>query len=281
MFDCSVIIPVYNRSEQVRRAIESVRQQTVAPREIIVVDDGSTDGVADAVRSEHPEVKILTWFDNRGVSAARNRGMAESQGQWIAFLDSDDVWLPSKLQVQSEWLESHSDLSICHCDEIWIRNEVRVNPGKRHKKRGGWIYEYCLPLCVISPSAVLIHRRVFSQVGVFDESLPVCEDYDLWLRMTCLFEVGYVNRPLLIKYGGHSDQLSKAYMGMDRFRIAALEKMLINPILTSEQRLKTISMLTEKITIYLTGARKRDRQSEVEKYEKLLECYSSELLELV
>ncbi len=279
MFDCATVIPVYNRKQQLPRAIESVLNQTVPPREIIVVDDGSTDGVAGLVRLKYPEVRILSQ-SNKGVSAARNLGITESQSEWISFLDSDDEWLPSKLERQRQCLHLHPDIHICHCDEIWYRNQIRVNPGKRHKKRGGWIYHHCLPLCVISPSAVMINRTVFQQVGMFDESLPVCEDYDLWLRITCRFEVGYVDQPLLIKYGGHADQLSKAYRAMDRFRIMALKKILAQPLLSAAQRVGTLETIIEKISIYLNGAQKRNRVAEVEKYQQLLESYTVELLGL-
>ncbi len=243
------------------------------------MDDGSTDGTSEFVKSKFPDVKVVTQA-NQGVSAARNRGITEAKGEWVAFLDSDDEWFPSKLEMQSNWLKSHPDIKICHCDEIWIRNQVRVNPGKRHKKRGGWIYLHCLPLCVISPSAVVINREVFDDVGMFDEHLPVCEDYDLWLRITQWFEVGYVDQQLLVKYGGHSDQLSKAYAGMDRFRITALVKSLEQGVLTSAQRKSTIETLIHKTEIYLNGARKRRKRAEVNDLETLLERSRAELREL-
>ena len=276
MFDCSVVIPVYNRRELIERAIGSVLLQTVAPREIIVVDDGSEDGTSDFVRSRFPRVKVLTQ-QRSGVSAARNFGIVESQGEWIAFLDSDDEWLPAKIQMQEQWLQNNPEIRVCHCDEIWIRKGVRINPKIRHKKHGGWIFHHCLPLCVISPSAVVIHRDVFKEVGTFDESLPVCEDYDLWLRMTHRFEVGYIDQPLLKKYGGHDDQLSKTYVAMDRFRIRALVKILENCTLKSEERRQTLETLVEKLDIYINGARKRNKHIEIANHEALLTRYVEEL----
>ncbi len=279
MFDCSAVIPAYNRKDRIQPTIESVLNQSVLPREIIVVDDGSTDGTSEFIKSTFPDVKVVTQA-NQGVSAARNRGIMEAKGEWVAFLDSDDEWLPSKLEIQSSWLRNHPDIKICHCDEIWIRNQVRVNPGKRHKKQGGWIYLNCLPLCVISPSAVVINQEIFDEVGVFDECLPACEDYELWLRITPKFEVGYVDRQLLVKHGGHSDQLSKAYAGMDRFRITALVKSLEQGVLSSAQRKSTIETLINKTEIYLKGARKRGKLFEVNDLETLLERYKAELSEL-
>jgi len=260
---------------RIQRAIESVLNQSVPPREVIVVNDGSTDGVEALVQSRYPAVSLLSQ-PNRGVSAARNLGIRTSQAEWIAFLDSDDEWLSTKLAMQSQWLQMHPDIRICHCDEIWMRNLQRVNPKRRHRKQGGWIYLNCLPLCVISPSAVLIHRSVFDTVGTFDESLPACEDYDLWLRVTHRFKVGYVDQPLLIKYGGHQDQLSKAFVAMDRFRITALTKCLEQASLSPEQRIKTLEMLISKVKVYLNGAKKRQKVGEVNRYQAMLKHYQAQ-----
>lgn len=276
MFDCTVVIPVYNRRELVERALKSVFQQTIPLREIIVVDDGSVDGTPEFVRSNFSRVKVLTQKQS-GVSAARNLGIANSQGEWIGFLDSDDEWLPSKIEKQAEWLYNNPDIQVCHCDELWFRNGIRINPKKRHTKQGGWIYPRCLPLCVISPSAVVIHRDVFKEVGTFDETLPVCEDYDLWLRITHKYKIGYLDQPLLVKYGGHDDQLSKAYPAMDRFRIAALVKMLDQQNLPFEYRKQTLETLVEKLEIYLNGARKRYKRVEIADHEALLTRYGEEL----
>ena len=110
----------------------------------------------------------------------------------------------------------------------------------KHAKAGGWIYTHCLPLCAISPSAVLIHRSIFDCVGLFNEQLPACEDYDLWLRICARFPVHFIPEPLIIKYGGHDDQLSRRYWGMDRFRIQALEDILASGVLTEEHRQATL-----------------------------------------
>lgn len=276
MFDCSVVIPVYNRRELIERSIESVLRQTVSPCEIIVVDDGSNDGTHDFVKSRFSSVKALAQ-QRSGVSAARNLGIAESQGKWIAFLDSDDEWHPAKIEKQAQWLNENPHVRVCHCDEIWVRNGVRINPKQRHRKQGGWIYRHCLPLCVISPSAVVIHQDVFKEVGVFDETLPVCEDYDLWLRITHKYEVGYLEQRLLQKYGGHADQLSRTYTAMDRYRIRALVKILENCTLSLEDRKLTLETLVSKLDIYLNGARKRSKHTEIAQHEAILSRIDEEL----
>ena len=280
MIDFSVVVPVYNRGELVRRALDSVLSQTFLPREVIVVDDGSTDSTAQKLRSEYSTSVTVISQEHAGVSRARNKGISACSQEWIAFLDSDDEWCPEKLEKQAEFLIKNSEYQICHCDEIWIRRKVRVNPKKYHAKSGGWIFPKCLPLCVISPSAVVINQSVFSDVGTFDEQLPVCEDYDLWLRIAARFPVGFVDKQLVIKHGGHEDQLSQVYPAMDRFRIAALLKLLDADMLCSGYRKLTIQTLLEKLTIYSTGTRKRGRQSEAAYYNGLHRQYQGELKDL-
>lgn len=261
----SVVIPTYNRESVLPRALDSVLAQTHPATEIVVVDDGSTDGTATCVEEEYPEVRVLTQ-ENRGVSAARNRGIESSSGEWIALLDSDDEWAAEKLERQVTQLTAHPDVLVCHTDEIWIRHHRRVNPKRRHAKYGGWIFPYCLPLCAMSPSSVLIHRSVLDDVGLFDEEMPACEDYDLWLRICCRYPVLYVDEPLVIKYGGHPDQLSRRVWGLDRFRIRALEKILEAGVLGPEDRQAVLEILLEKIDIFVGGAEKRDKWDVAESY---------------
>lgn len=261
----SVIIPTQDRRDVLCRALESVYAQTLPPREVIVVDDGSTDGTSEIVRHRFPGVVLLHQAPS-GVSAARNHGIAYSSEEWIALLDSDDEWLPTKLERQRAALAEEPGAVICHTDEIWVRRGVRVNPKKKHAKFGGHIFERCLPLCCLSPSSILMHRSVFEDIGMFDEMLPVCEDYDLWLRVTARYPVVFVNEPLLVKYGGHDDQLSRRYWGMDRFRILAIEKILASNDLSPSQRRAARSALEDKVRVYEAGARKRGKLREAREY---------------
>ncbi len=268
--DISVIIPAFNRAHTLPKALDSVLSQTLKPREIIVVDDGSTDET-NAVLANYPGLCIISQ-DNRGVSAARNMGIKKAGGEWLAFLDSDDEWLKEKLEKQWDAI-CIDDKLICHTEEIWIRNGQRVNPMKKHKKFGGIIYERCLPLCVISPSSVMIHRSVFEDVGVFDESLEVCEDYDLWLRICAKYSVLFIDEPLIVKYGGHEDQLSRKYWGMDRFRVKALEKMMSFGALNDEDEKATVNMILQKCGIIINGMKKRGNNDEAEKWQSKIEKY--------
>jgi glycosyltransferase involved in cell wall biosynthesis len=261
----SVVIPTYNRRRLLPRALASVQAQSLAPREVVVVDDGSTDGTSEMLADDFPWVTVLQQRQC-GVSAARNRGIEQCTADWIAFLDSDDEWRPRKLERQQAALGDQPETLMCHTDEIWMCSGVRVNPKKKHAKRGGSIFEHCLPLCCISPSSALVHRSVFGEVGLFDVSLPACEDYDLWLRITCRYPVLYVDEPLVVKHGGHADQLSRRHWGMDRFRIHALEKILADDVLSPRQRAAARSTLAAKIRVYGTGAAKRGKRAEAERY---------------
>lgn len=264
----SVIIPTWNRRALLARAIDSVLAQTAVPDEIIVVDDGSTDGTERFVRARYPFVRFLRQ-SNAGVSAARNAGLDQAGGEWIALLDSDDEWLPDKLRSQHKLLALRADLKVCHTEEIWVRNGVRVNPMRKHAKPEGNIFLHCLPLCCVSPSSVVLHRSVIDRVGVFDERLPACEDYDMWLRVFSRFEAGLVSEPMLNKFGGHDDQLSRRHWGMDRFRVQALDKLLRAGELDDAYRPQVIAALKQKCAILIGGAEKRRHLEEADRYRTL------------
>lgn len=273
--DITVIIPAFNRASVLERALDSALNQQAPPGEVIVVDDGSTDATARLVQERYPQCRYLHQ-PNRGVSAARNRGIRAAGGSWIALLDSDDAWLPTKLSAQLERLGRQPELHICHTEEIWIRNGKRVNAMRKHAKQGGWIYRRCLPRCVISPSSVLLHRSVFETVGEFDETLPACEDYDLWLRVCARMPTAFVEQPQIVKYGGHEDQLSRRYWGMDRFRIRALERALAEAPLNAADRQATAQTLVEKAQILAQGAEKRGKVEEAAHYHALARLYGAE-----
>ena len=265
MSKVSVIIPTYNRGEVVLRALRSVFAQDHAVDQVIVVDDGSTDDTIERVERNFPGVELIVQT-NHGVSHARNRGIERARNEWLAFLDSDDEWLPGKITAQLAAIMSDGISRVCHSDEIWVRNGRRVNPMNKHRKYGGDIFLHCLPRCVMSPSSVVLHRSVVEELGGFDETLPVCEDYDLWLRIACQTTVLYVPEKLLIKYGGHEDQLSRSSWGMDRYRIQALEKLLLSEVLSETQSQKAIAEMLRKIEIYVAGAGRRHRWQEVQRY---------------
>jgi glycosyltransferase involved in cell wall biosynthesis len=262
MPEVSVIIPTYNRSQKVARAIQSVLDQSFRDLEIIVVDDGSTDDTNQRLDRFGFSIKYIRQSVNRGVSAARNRGIKSSCAPWIAFLDSDDYWLKGKLDVQMDFVHGNPGTVACQTEEIWIRRGRRVNPKRRHRKPSGDIFEQSLKLCLVSPSSVIIRRTVFDEVGLFDETLRAAEDYDLWLRISCRHPVYLIDRGLVVKEGGHTDQLSQRFGGMDRFRIRAIINLVNSGVLSSDQRGAALQELSVKCEIFGNGCIKRGRRED-------------------
>ena len=269
--EVSVILPTCNRGWILKEAIDSVLAQDFRDFELIVVDDGSTDNTPQILDSYHQDLMVVRQ-PNRGVSAARNRGIAAAGGGLIAFLDSDDLWLPRKLSSQVVFFNSNPEAVINQTEEIWIRNGVRVNPKTRHLKPSGMIFEPSLALCLVSPSAVMMKRSLFDEVGLFDEDLPACEDYDLWLRISWRYPVHLIETPLIIKRGGHADQLSKA-PGLDKFRIQALKNIIESGHLEAESYQAAVRALQEKCAIFAGGCRKRGKDAEADYFEELADHY--------
>ena len=272
-YKISVVIPTLNRINTLQRALDSVINQTYKPAEIIVVDNGSRDGTLKFLREQYPKITILT--ENKiGVSSARNKGIKKSINQWIALLDSDDAWHPRKLEIQTSMLDSTlKEYNLIHTDEVWFRNNKHINQMKKHKKQGGYIFERCLSLCCISPSSVLFKKNILDKVGLFDESLPVCEDYDMWLKICSSEEVLFAQDKLTYKYGGHKDQLSKSYWGMVRFRIKSIENIIKNFDLTYKQKKQAKKDLIKKLKIIINGAFKRNNLSIVNEFSTKLEYW--------
>jgi len=274
----SVIIPTFNRIDLLKRAIDSVLNQSIKPYDIIVVDDGSIDGTSDMIQQKYKSIKLIQQ-KNSGVSAARNNGIKNAQGDWIALLDSDDEWKKNKLEEQVNKLTDNPKYDFCHTNEIWIRNGIRVNQKKRHKKYGGFIFDKCLDICRISPSSVLFNKNIFNHVGWFNDKLPICEDYDLWLRITAEFEILFIDKPLIVKYGGHSDQLSHSVEAIESFRIKALESLLENSDLSKINRVHAVEMIIKKLNIYLNGLVKRKKHDEAKKVTEKIKFWNKDMFE--
>lgn len=272
----SAVIPTHNRLHLLRRALYSVQAQTLPPLETIVIDDGSTDRSHESLATEFPNVQWIRQ-SNHGVSHARNQGIKQAKGEWIALLDSDDTWHPSKLEEQNQFLQQNLGLLFCHTDEAWIRRGKSVSHPAYLNKSNQDIFLKSLARCIICPSSVVIHQKIFEKIGFFDEELPVCEDYDLWLRLVLQYEIGYLDRKLVTKHGGHSDQLSTTYWGMDRFRVQSLQKLLDNPNLKSSLIPLIFQTLIQKLDILNKGFSKRDKQLEAKEFNQLKQFYSHQL----
>jgi glycosyltransferase involved in cell wall biosynthesis len=261
----SVIIPTHNRSSTLRRALDSVFLQTFRDFEVIVVDDGSIDNTK-SICDEYE----LTYIhqENQGVSSARNRGVLASKGEWISFLDSDDRWHANKLQKQFDFIKDSSH-SFVHSNEVWIRNGVRVNPHKKHKKGGGDQFVANLNHCVISPSTVILKKDLFEYFDGFDESYPVCEDYDLWLKIISTQEIGFIEDPLVDKFGGHEDQLSTRYFAMDYYRIKSLYWIFKNRNLSQDKENALLETSIKKCKVLIQGYKKHNNLNNLAEIESI------------
>ncbi|TGM00595.1 glycosyltransferase family 2 protein [Leptospira barantonii] len=263
----SAIIPTFNREVKVLRAIRTVLAQTLSPLEIIVVDDGSTDDTISKIKEEFPDaiagglISILP-LEHKGVSHARNRGVEQARGEWIAFLDSDDEWLPEKLERQWDFICKNSNVKILQSQEVWIRNGKRVNPPSYLAKKNGEIFEQSLEFCSVTPSSVVLKKELYQETGGMDEELPACEDYDLWLRITSRVPVSLLEERLLIRYGGHEDQLSFQHPVMDRFRIYSILKLLNSHLPNETQRSLSQKILFIKWNVLRQGKVKRHSWNE-------------------
>jgi glycosyltransferase involved in cell wall biosynthesis len=266
----SVIITTYNRKSFLKAAVLSVLVQDYKDKEVIIVDDGSTD---DSLKELEGLPVQYIWKENGGISSARNKGIEVARGDYIAFLDVDDLWKKKKLSTQMAMMHEEG-YEISYTDEIWIRNGKHLNQKTIHKKYSGSIFEKCLPLCIISPSSVLMKRSVIDVAGLFDETMSVCEDYDMWLRVTARYSVLFVEKPLIVKQGGHEDQLSKQYPAMDRFRIQSIARILESDVLNETMRNAAIRELEKKCRIYILGAIKRGKTEEAEYYSNIISRYN-------
>jgi glycosyltransferase involved in cell wall biosynthesis len=275
----SVVIPTFNRAYWVGEAIQSVLAQAYPRLELIVIDDGSDDHTHDVVQGFGPTLTYL-WQEHRGVSAARNRGVEASHGDLLAFLDSDDLWLPEKVAAQASLLQQQPQLQACYTDEVWIRRGVRVNPKRIHQKVDGWLFLQSLPRCIISPSSIMLRRSLWDRLGGFDEGLPACEDYDLWLRLTVVVPVALLPQRLIVKRGGHADQLSRCIPMLDQYRIMALDK-LLRTSLTVPQRQAVLQQLVQKCGIMAQGAHKRGHDARAACYQARAQRYRQQLVSLV
>ncbi|PIV19327.1 MAG: glycosyl transferase [Elusimicrobia bacterium CG03_land_8_20_14_0_80_50_18] len=266
----SVIITTYNRKDFAAEAVESVRKQTCSDYELIIVDDGSTDGSREILG---PKADKYIFQKNAGVSAARNAGFTASSGKYICFLDSDDLWMKDKLDVQIDFMEKNPSMPLCYTGEKWLKCGSHKNQKKHHSKRGGDIFVKCLEMCIISPSSAMIRRETLERLK-FDEKLPVCEDYDMWLRISSEHNIAYIDRELIIKRGGHPGQLSESEPAMDRFRIYSIIKALKSGLSPEREKLAKAE-LRRKCAIVRSGALKRFKPWLWAKYGLISKFYGS------
>lgn len=270
----SVIIPSHNRRDFLECALESVFKQSFKNLEVIVVDDASSDDTQGMLQQmTDPRLITIKNSKNAGVSYSRNKGIEASRGDYIAFLDSDDQWQKRKLEKQIAFLESFPHFDLVHCNEKWIRNGSHLNQKKIHRKEGGDLFKRSLSLCLIAPSAVVMKRQLLDEIGGFRESYPVCEDYEMWLRITSQREVGFIEDILVIKHGGHQDQLSMRFKAMDYWRVKAMDEVFQSNRLNKQQKSDLTEVLVKKALVLKAGYQKYPNARDLAYIESLLQKY--------
>jgi glycosyltransferase involved in cell wall biosynthesis len=275
----SVVIPNWNRRDLLPEAVRSVLLQSFGDFELIVADDGSTDGSLQALGplSADPRLRIITPPRSGMPGAVRNRGVEAARGRLVAFLDSDDIWLPGKLRAQLELMESLPGCRLVHGREVWLRGEKIVSQkGQRHG-RSGDVFADALEKCMIGPSTVLMEKSLFEESGGFREDMEIAEDYELWLRITDRHPVGYLQEPCIVKRAGEWGQLSEKYGQIEKFRIEGLLKLVESRTFAEPlHRRMAEAVLARKCSIYAAGCRKRGRSAEAERFESIAEKYRAE-----
>lgn len=215
----SVIIPVYNRAFLIRRALQSVLNQTYRDFEIIVVNDGSTDNLEDTVKSfKDDRIRYFQHNKNRGAPAARNTGIRAAKGEYIAFQDSDDEWLPEKLEKQIIAFENAKPAVGVVYSGFWlIKNDKRTYmPTKETLQKEGNIHNELLKGNFVSGVSAIVRRNCFEKTGMFDENVPRLQDWELFIRLSKHYEFKYINQPLVLAYStsesisGKNDNIPKA-----------------------------------------------------------------------
>lgn len=302
----SVVIPAYNRADMTLEALWSVLVQSRPPRELIVVDDGSTDDTVDRVERAatlvaaagvRTVVEVVRLSHCGRPGAVRNRGVDRAGGDWIAFLDSDDLWASTKLE-ESLAAAGDTGRDLVHTRELWLRNGREISQRSMTHAREGDIFADALVKCIVGPSTVVLRRGLFVEAGGFREDLEVAEDYELWLRILRDRSVAYVDAPLTVKRAGHGDQLSERYGRIEEFRIAALLPLVESgffrggPAAASGPTHRSSSAdaiaaeaspparqalaeaeLARKCRVFAAGAEKRGRMEEAARYRRIARSY--------
>lgn len=279
----SVIIPTFNRALLLGRAVESVLRQTVQCSELIIVDDGSTDDTLLLLEKLSNQAKCSVKVcsrENRGPAAARNLAITRAKFPFVAFLDSDDHWHRRKLEIQYQSMLHNPGYLISHTREKWLRRGQHLNQKLKHIPRHGHIFDHCLQLCAVGMSTVMAKKELFDRVGLFDENLPCCEDYDLWLRTSARYPFLLVEQALTVKEGGREDQLSVQHRkGMDKFRIYSIQKLLDDAGVTEQIYRMALIEFKKKVTIYSNGCLKRGKGDLGRSYLELLTVYEQMAIE--
>jgi glycosyltransferase involved in cell wall biosynthesis len=249
----SVIIPTYNHAQFVTQAVDSVLAQTYPNVEVVVVDDGSTDQTRDLLSRYEGQINYI-YQENKGLSAARNTGILAAHGDYLLFLDADDLVPPNKLELQVPYLESRSDFGLVYSGWQYINEDgTQVLGEARPKKQGQLLKDLLRGTFFCIPGAALIRRECFERVGLFDEALRAEEDTDMWVRLARAgYAFGYVDQ-CLFQYRIRQDSMSAQAFNQVQNLFARLDKFFADPDLSDD--IKVLETEVYSISHYTAAAR--------------------------
>lgn len=307
MVGVTVVVPTCNRKDFVTQALHSVFSQNYRNFEIVVVDDGSTDGTAaHLLRTFGAEARAVElvarrnpaaltpfyhtfthqgllvryeYHQNRGLGAARNRGIRHARGSYIAFLEAEDIWEPGHLRSQIDFLEGHRGACIARVGERPAKEGPRSRRARRGEVASGNLFAQALEQAPAGISCAVVHRSCFAECGEFDENMPACEDYDLWLRLTARFPVYYVEGPEVTRRAPRPDGSPHAWTS-DRFRVYSLEKSFQSGQLDSEQRFLVSQALVRRCERLVEGYRRQKSEERANFYERKRRRFGQEVRKL-
>lgn len=221
----SIVIPTYNHEQYLARAIKSVLKQTHKNAEIIICDDGSSDNTKEVIKKFKHHKKIRYYYQsNQGLASTRNLGIKKAKGEFIAFLDSDDYWLPKKIEKQLKIFTKNKQIGLVYCFHYWVSEAGKIT-GKKKKNYRGDIWQDLLQgnLIVGSGSAAVVKKECFDKIGLFDESLKSCEDWDMWLRIARVYQID-LTPELLVKITQHPHKIKQQKWSLARGRFKVIKK---------------------------------------------------------
>ena len=265
-----IIIPAYGRAGLLAEAIASVQAQTFTDWTLWIVDDASAEAIVlPTGRDSRIEVRRLPA--NRGPAFTRNYGASLGLAPYIAFLDSDDLWHPEKLEHAMAAFALDTNLLWWHSNELWLRHGQPAKQKTIHRKQGGQFFERALERCLISPSAVVLQRNFFTTISGFAPAFRLCEDYELWLRLLLRAPIGYSDEPLTIKRAGDWPQLSSA-REIDRYRVLAMHRVwrLSRHEMPEHWRTALLDECVRKCTLLVGGAAKHQNERGLRRYQAWL-----------
>jgi glycosyltransferase involved in cell wall biosynthesis len=307
MVGATVVVPTCNRREMVAQALQSVLAQTYRNFELVVVDDGSTDGtpmhLMRLLGAEPRAVEILSrmnpaalnpffhqfvhdgipiqyqYHPNRGLGAARNRGIRHARGTYVAFLEAEDLWEPTHLQAQIAFLDGDGWARIARVGGRQAKDGTRARRSRRAEEASGWIFSQALEACPAGLSCAVVHRGCFAECGTFDENMPACDDYDLWLRLAARFPIHYVAGPEVTHRSPRPELASHSWT-WDRFRVYALEKAFQSGQLNPEQRFLVSQEIVRRCEHLVEGYRRQKSEERANFYERKRKRFAQEVRKL-